>query len=164
MPLTETAPTTEGHDASETAEESTAGERRALIGIAAVVLLVCGGLVTYGILDTEDDPKRPVLPTAEVTYEVRGEGTVEISYLAGGESGDATVETGVRPPWKKTVRVPLGKNPTVNIVLDAKGGMAGCTLAVRGEHVQRATASGAYGRATCTGELPTPVATEESTG
>lgn len=174
MPPTETAPASEGHDAPETAEESTAaeespaGERRALIGIAAVVLLVCGGLVTYGILDTKDEPKRRVLPTAEVTYEVQGEGTVQISYLAGAESGaesgDATVETGVRPPWKKTVRVPLGKNPTVNIVLDAKGGQADCTLAVRGEHVQRALASGAYGRATCTGELPTPVATDESTG
>ncbi|GAA3499567.1 hypothetical protein GCM10019016_066710 [Streptomyces prasinosporus] len=52
------------------------------------------------------------------------------------------------------MRVPLGKAPTVNVVLGEKGGQAGCTLAIRGKHVQRATAMGAFGRATCAGELP----------
>ncbi|MEV0777223.1 hypothetical protein [Streptomyces sp. NPDC050428] len=97
-------------------------------------------------------PLTGTAPTTEVPRRSRDRRGVH----GRGATGDATVETGVRPPWKKTVRVPLGKNPTVKIVLDAKGGQAGCTLAVRGEHVQRATASGAYGRATCTGELLTP--------
>ncbi|MGW3625207.1 hypothetical protein [Streptomyces sp. NPDC000880] len=35
-----------------------------------------------------------------------------------------------------------------------KGGQASCTLAIRGKHVQLATASGSFGRATCTGVLP----------
>ncbi|MEV6422434.1 MmpS family transport accessory protein [Streptomyces sp. NPDC051662] len=122
--------------------------------IVAVLLLVCAGLIGYGILNTEDEPKPRAVPTAEVTYEVQGQGTVEISYLARGESGNATTESGVQLPWKKTVQVPLGEDPAVNIILDAQGGEAGCTLAIRGQHVQRATAYGKYGRATCTGALP----------
>ncbi|MGW0813077.1 hypothetical protein ACWD00_07480 [Streptomyces viridiviolaceus] len=89
-----------------------------------------------------------------MTYEVTGEGTAEIAYLATSEAGTATVEKGVELPWKKSVRVPLGKPPTVNVVLDSRGGTASCTLAIRGRHVQRATASGSYGRTTCSGELP----------
>ncbi|MFE8006181.1 hypothetical protein [Streptomyces sp. NPDC057418] len=62
-------------------------------------------------------------------------------------------------PWKKTVRVPLGTPPVVDITLGEKGGEAGCTLAISGKRVQRATASGAFGRSTCTtGEPPTPEA------
>lgn len=49
------------------------------------------------------------VPTAEVTYEVTGEGTVEISYLARSESGTATAEKGVTLPWKGAVRVPVGQ-------------------------------------------------------
>ncbi|MFF2190800.1 hypothetical protein [Streptomyces sp. NPDC058155] len=129
---------------------------RAGVAVAVAVLLACGGLVGYGILNTEEKPKPRAVPTAEVTYEVTGEGTVEISYLARSESGDATIESGVQLPWKKTVRVPLGKDPTVAIVLGEAGGQAACTLAVRGAHVQRATASGTYGRATCSAPLPRP--------
>jgi hypothetical protein len=127
---------------------------RAGVVIAAVLLLACGGLVGYGILDTEEKPKPRAVPTAEVTYEVTGEGPVEISYLARSESGTATVARGVELPWRKTVRVPLGKQPTIAIVLGEKGGRAACTLAIRGKHVQRATAMGEFGRATCAGELP----------
>ncbi|MFB6776240.1 MmpS family transport accessory protein [Streptomyces sp. NPDC056352] len=136
---------------------------RGAIAIAAGLLLACAGLVGYGILNTQDEPKPRAVPTAEVTYEVQGEGTVEISYLSRNEDGDATVESGVELPWKKTVQVPLGKDPSVNIVLGPKGGRAGCTLAIQGEHVQRATAYGKFGRATCTGTLPAPAPTNEST-
>lgn len=86
-----------------------------------------------------------------MTCEVTGEGTVEISYLARSESGSATVVKDAALPLKKTVQVPLDKDPTVAIVLGDRGGQASCTLAVRGAHVQRATASGTYGRATCSG-------------
>ncbi|MEU0157624.1 hypothetical protein ABZ154_01935 [Streptomyces sp. NPDC006261] len=89
-----------------------------------------------------------------MTYEVTGKGTVEISYLARSESGSATVVKDAALPWKKTVQVPLGKDPTVAIVLGDQGGQAACALAVRGVHVQRATSSGTYGRATCSGPLP----------
>ncbi|MBQ0985020.1 hypothetical protein KBZ10_10930 [Streptomyces sp. F63] len=79
---------------------------------------------------------------------------LEISCPARSESGTATVEKGVTPPRRKTVQVPLGRNPTVAIALDGKGGQAARALAVRDRHVQRATAMGEFGRATCTGELP----------
>jgi hypothetical protein len=131
------------------------GGGRAGVAIAAVLLLACGGLVGYGVLNNaEDRPEPPTTPTAEVTYEVTGEGPVEISYLARGEDGAATVVRDAELPWKETVQVPLGKAPTVAVVLGEKGGQAACTLAIRGKHVQRATAMGEFGRATCTGELP----------
>ncbi|MFF8841258.1 hypothetical protein ACF08N_00785 [Streptomyces sp. NPDC015127] len=145
----------EAENASATEGSAAKPDRTALV-IAAVLLLVCGGLVGYGMLGSEDKPAAKPVPTAEVTYEVQGKGTVEISYQARSEDGTATVESGVELPWKKTVRVPLGKDPSVSIVLDEKGGEAGCTLAIRGEHVQRATAFGEFGRATCTGSLPAP--------
>ncbi|MFF8836895.1 hypothetical protein [Streptomyces sp. NPDC015130] len=123
--------------------------------VAATALLACLGLVGYGMLDTAEAPRRPrAVPTAEVTYEVTGTGTAEISYLARSEDGTATVETAVTLPWKKSVRAPLGRTPTVAVVLDGEGGQATCTLAIHGRHVQRATALGDYGRATCTGTLP----------
>jgi bifunctional ADP-heptose synthase (sugar kinase/adenylyltransferase) len=128
-------------------------DRRGLL-IAGVTLLACFGLVGYGILNTDEQPKPRAVPTAEVTYEVTGTGTAEISYLARSEAGAATVEKGVTLPWRKSVQVPLGKAPTVAIVLDGKGGQASCALAIRNKHVQRATAMGEFGRATCTGELP----------
>lgn len=155
-PPTDSVETTEITESSEVSTDKPKGKNRRAIAIALVLLLACGGLIGYGILDTEDKPKPRAVPTAEVTYEVTGEGTAEISYLARNEAGDATVVSGVKLPWKKSVQVPLGKAPTVNITLDQKGGTASCTLAIRGKHVQRATAMGEYGRATCTGELPVP--------
>lgn len=147
----------EGAEPESSAEPETAEkgrpDRRGL-AIAAAVLLACGGLIGYGILNTPDKPKARAVPTAEVTYEVTGTGTAELSYLARSESGRATVEKSVALPWKKSVQVPLGKAPTIAIVLGEKGGQASCTLAIRGKHVQLATASGSFGRATCTGELP----------
>ncbi|WP_405853465.1 MmpS family transport accessory protein [Streptomyces sp. NBC_00090] len=126
-------------------------DRRGLL-VAGIVLLACLGLIGYGMLNTDEQPKPQAVPTAEVTYEVTGTGTVEISYLARSEDGTATVEKGVTLPWKKSVQAPLGKAPTVAVVLDGKGGQAACTLAIRGKHVQRATATGEFGRATCSGE------------
>ncbi|ELS57258.1 hypothetical protein STVIR_1699 [Streptomyces viridochromogenes Tue57] len=94
-------------------------------------------------------------PTAAVTYEVTGEGAADISYYqVGGASGEAVVVKAAALPWRKTVDVPLGKEPTVSIVLGEQGGRARCALAVRGKHVQSATAVGTFGRATCAGSLP----------
>jgi hypothetical protein len=141
----------------ESEPESTGGSpdrRRLLIG--GIVLLACLGLVGYGVLDTGEQPQPRAVPTAEVTYEVTGTGTADISYLARSEAGTATVERGVTLPWTKSVQMPLGKAPTVAVILDGKGGQASCTLAIRKKHIQRATAMGAFGRATCTGEIQAP--------
>ncbi|WP_369144107.1 MmpS family transport accessory protein [Streptomyces sp. R44] len=137
----------------ENEHESTGGSpvRRGLL-IAGVALLACLGLVAYGTLGTDDRPKPSAAPTAEVTYEVTGTGTAEISYLARGEDGATVVEKDVELPWTKSVQAPVGKAPAVAIVLDGKGGQASCTLTIRKKHIQRATAMGAFGRATCTGE------------
>ncbi|WP_314618161.1 hypothetical protein [Streptomyces stackebrandtii] len=137
----------------ESEHESTEGspDRRGLL-VAGIVLLACLGLAGYGMLDTDEQPKPRVAPTVEVMYEVTGTGTAEISYAARSEDGMDTVEKDVTLPWRKSVRAPLGKAPTVAVVLDGKGGQAACTLAIRGKHVQRATATGEFGRATCSGE------------
>ncbi|MDN3295932.1 hypothetical protein QWM81_18110 [Streptomyces ficellus] len=136
--------------ASSTESEKRGPDRRGL-AIAGAVLLACGGLVGYGVLNTEEKPEPAAVPTAEVTYEVTGTGTVEISYAGGAGNGAVVVEKAITLPWKKTVQVPVGSSPSIGVILDGKGGEAGCTLAVRGKHVQRATAAGTYGRATCAG-------------
>ncbi|WP_246458784.1 hypothetical protein [Streptomyces himalayensis] len=138
-------------------ETSSGSDWRAL-AVAGVLLAVCGGLVLYGVLDTDEKDEKPErrVPTASVTYEVAGEGTADIAYQARSESGEVTVATAVQLPWRKTVDVPLGRPPIVTITLGEKGGRASCALAVRGKHVQMATAFGKFGRATCQGELPTP--------
>ncbi|GAA3495642.1 hypothetical protein GCM10019016_027420 [Streptomyces prasinosporus] len=157
MSANESTENTENGAEDEGAGKDASGGGRAGVVIAAVLLLACAGLVGYGLLDTEDEPKPSAAPTAAVTYEVTGDGPVEISYLGQDENGAATVVRDAELPWKRTVRVPLGKAPTVNVVLGEKGGQAGCTLAIRGKHVQRATAMGEFGRATCAGELPADV-------
>lgn len=164
---TEVAPDAEAADAAPEAgtadapDSKPAGrhfDRSALV-IAAAVVAACAGLVLYGVLATGGDPKSEskAAPSAEVTYEVEGTGTVDISYRGLDESGisdEAATATKVQLPWKKSVKVPLGKEPIVTIVLGEKGGQARCALAIRGLHVQSATASGAFGRATCSGPLP----------
>ncbi|KES06630.1 hypothetical protein BU52_12650 [Streptomyces toyocaensis] len=142
-----------GGPQSDKGKDANSGTRAGVV-IAAVLLLACAGLVGYGLLDTEEEPEKPSTPAAAVTYEVTGEGAAEISFLGRDEDGTATVVRDAELPWKRTVRVPLGTAPTVAIVLGEKGGQASCTLAIRGKHVQRATASGEFGRATCAGRLP----------
>ncbi|MCP9991037.1 hypothetical protein LUX09_11875 [Streptomyces albogriseolus] len=104
--------------------KDSSGAGRAVVLIATVLLLACAGLVGYGLLDTEEEPRKPSTPTAAVTYEVTGDGTAEISFLGRNEDGRATVVRDAELPWKRTVRVPLGMAPTVAIVLGEKGGQA----------------------------------------
>ncbi|MFD3652048.1 MmpS family transport accessory protein [Streptomyces sp. NPDC058620] len=139
----------------ETAEKAPRSPDRRGIAVAAALLLACGALLTYGILDTgsEQADRQSTVPTAAVTYEVLGEGTADISYRGDGTGDRAHVVKNAELPWKKTVDVPLGTSPVINITLGEQGGEASCTLAVRGKHVQRATASGSFGRTTCTSEL-----------
>ncbi|MFE4539234.1 MmpS family transport accessory protein [Streptomyces scopuliridis] len=165
---TESAQSAEPSDLIEVAEPENAKKGRRMgrggLAVAAAVLLVCGGLVAYGIVSI-GSPDKPTdtsaaAPAADVTYEVLGEGTVEISYRGAGEAEQAETVSNAQLPWKKTVRVPLGASPIVNVTLGEQGGQASCTLAVRGRHVQRATASGAFGRSTCSAELPAAEAPE----
>ncbi|MET7516150.1 hypothetical protein ABZS88_22255 [Streptomyces sp. NPDC005480] len=158
---TEGAKEAKPSDESKNADEAANGkgvDRRG-IAVCGVLVTACAGLVLYGVLDTDEKPERHV-PTASVTYEVSGEGTADLTWQARSESGKAVAARGVTLPWKKTVRVPLGKPPIVTITLGEKGGRASCRLAVRGKHVQTATAYGKFGRATCQGELPAPEVSE----
>ncbi|MFE1443251.1 hypothetical protein [Streptomyces sp. NPDC058739] len=129
---------------------------RAGVITAALTLAACGGLVLYALLSPggEEKEKKHTAPAASVTYEVTGTGTADITYQARSESGKATVVKAATLPWRKTVPVPLGRSPVVTIVLGERGGQARCAVAVRGRHLQSATASGDFGRATCTGVLP----------
>ncbi|MFJ8793461.1 hypothetical protein [Streptomyces sp. NPDC102462] len=144
---------------SQTGERSERRAFRAGLAVAGAVLAACLTLGLFGVLDsdgggagTAQHPTR----TAPVTYEVTGTGTADITYQAGSEAGTATVVSAATLPWRKTVRVPVGRDPIVSIVLGERGGRARCALAIRGDHVQSATASGEFGRATCTGRLPEP--------
>ncbi|WP_258054550.1 hypothetical protein [Streptomyces sp. Ru71] len=149
--------TPESPNAPESARSWFRRPDRAGLLIAGAVLAACGGLVLYGVLDGGDDDKRsahPQTPTAPVTYEVTGTGTADLTFQARSESGKATVVRGAHLPWRTSVDVPVGHDPVISIVLGEDGGTARCALAIRGRHVQSATASGSFGRATCSGALP----------
>ncbi|ELS55934.1 hypothetical protein STVIR_3279 [Streptomyces viridochromogenes Tue57] len=141
------------------------GDRAALLA-GGVALAACGGLVLYGVLDSGESDRKPAdrTPTAAVTYEVTGKGTADITYRARTSSGEAVVVKAATLPWHKTVDVPLGKEPAVSIVLGEKGGQARCSLAIRGEHAQSATATGTFGRATCAAPLPGQAASDTAEG
>lgn len=131
-------------------EYATVGEisNRRVVAVGVALLgIFCTAFVAWGFLG--DEPEERPVPTASVTYDITGTGIADVSYLARSTEGGATVERSVELPWRKTVRVPLGKDPAVSIQLGKKGGEASCALAIRGEHKQRATAFGSYGRATC---------------
>ncbi|MER6349362.1 MmpS family transport accessory protein [Streptomyces sp. NPDC001595] len=150
----ETAKSEERPSDGKTGAERGRPDRAGLI-TGAAVLAVCGGLVLYGVLSPDGEEKKERhVPTASVTYEVTGTGTADITYQARSESGKATVVKAASLPWRKTVPVPLGRSAVVNVVLGEKGGEARCAVAVQGRHLQSATASGNFGRATCTGALP----------
>ncbi|MGW0916529.1 hypothetical protein ACWD1Z_33085 [Streptomyces sp. NPDC002784] len=154
-----------GNAAGESAEPRRPRSDRAGLLIAGAALAACTGLVLYGVLDNgqDDTPPERRVPTASVTYEVTGNGTADISYQARSESSKAVTVKDAALPWRKTVAVPLGREPVVSIVLGEHGGQARCTLTIRGRYVQGATASGAFGRATCIGTLPAPGAAGSGT-
>ncbi|MEU0991664.1 hypothetical protein [Streptomyces sp. NPDC005953] len=133
-----------------------ASPRRVWAAIGALGL-ACAGIAGYAVHDSSGgnnsgkQPSSRAVAAAEVTYEVTGEGTAEITYRPAGGTGAVVVREAALP-WKKSIRLPVGKSPTVAVVLGEHGGRAACTVSVRGKHVQQATATGRYGRATCGGE------------
>ncbi len=174
MPMTEQPAEPDETEIPDTAGDSPAVKERRIdrsgVAVAAALLLACGAFVAYGVLGSghkntgEGATATPTaVETHDVTYEVLGEGTADISYR-GADGDKADVATQVGLPWRKTVSVPLGASPIVNVTLGEKGGTASCTLAVRGKHVQRATATGAFGRATCSGELAAPAPSAAAEG
>lgn len=124
-----------------------------LVAAGAALLLAAAAVSALYVLTSPDAPAKPSVRTAAVTYEITGTGTADITYLATSEQGTATQEKAASLPWKRTVRVPLGQTPVVKVQLPQQGGTATCALAVREQHMQRATASGPYGRTTCTAPL-----------
>lgn len=129
--------------------------RRTLTAALTATALTAAALLGYTLTRNDDTPpeQRPV-PTAPVTYTVDGEGTAQITYVARSTTGAGTTALEAALPWRKTVRIPLGKTPTITLILPDDGGQATCTLAIRGNHAQRSTATGPHGRATCSAEPP----------
>ncbi|MGQ4718582.1 MmpS family transport accessory protein [Streptomyces anulatus] len=140
-------------ESAEPRSASSDTDSRTLIAVA-VALLLAAGAITYGVFASRGEPQPKPVPTAAVSYEVSGSSTVKIDFIALGKQAKSLTLSGSDLPWRKNVKVALGTEPTVRIVLDGKGGDAGCTVAVRGKHVQRSTATGPYGRATCSAPLP----------
>ncbi|GAA3495054.1 hypothetical protein ACF09G_03320 [Streptomyces albogriseolus] len=131
--------------------------KRPVLISAVGFLVLCLGFALFGMVRGGDEGKaEPEIPTAPVTYEVTGEGTVDLSYQGTSEQGTAETVSDARLPWKKTVEVPLGQNPVISITLGEQGGQVRCAVAVRGRHMQSATAGGGFGRATCSAPLPAP--------
>jgi hypothetical protein len=91
-----------------------------------------------------------------VTYRVSGHGTADITYRAGrGGSHGAGSAHAARLPWSTTVHLPArGGTPVLTVVLGSGGGRAACSITVAGRQVQRAVATGGFGRATCRAEDP----------
>ncbi|WP_353940945.1 hypothetical protein ABII15_04415 [Streptomyces sp. HUAS MG91] len=116
-----TEPAAAGPTAAESPSPKSPRVDRRGVTAAVALLAACAGLVAYEVLDTPETPQRHV-PTASVTYEVTGEGTADLTYQARDESGKAVTVHGAELPWRKTVRVPLGKPPVVTVALDGKGG------------------------------------------
>ncbi|WP_327433085.1 hypothetical protein [Streptomyces sp. NBC_01236] len=131
--------------------ERTARPDRTGVLIGVALLAVCSALILYGVFGTgtDDSGQERGTSTTPVTYEVTGTGTADLTYQARSETGKATVVQSARLPWRKTVDVPVGQAPTIGIVLGEHGGTARCILAVRGKYIQSATATGTFGRATC---------------
>ncbi|MEO3764606.1 hypothetical protein [Streptomyces sp. B5E4] len=127
--------------------------RRTLTAALTATGLAAAALLGYTLTRDDDAPpeQRPA-PTAPVTYTVDGQGTAQITYVARSTTGTTVQEAAL--PWRKSVRVPLGQTPTITLVLPDDGSEATCTLAIRGNHTQRSTATGPHGRATCSAELP----------
>lgn len=127
---------------------------KVLVSAAALAALVAGAtLLTTGLPEQPGPGAAP--HTVAVTYTVTGDGPATITYK-GGRAGEARErKQSVELPWTKELRVdPADGKARVSIVLGRDGGRAQCTVAVAGQHRQRATAFGDFGRASCSARIP----------
>ncbi|MQY15176.1 hypothetical protein SRB5_53540 [Streptomyces sp. RB5] len=160
-PVDQESPTPPGDTQTEpeaqTDEANRALGRRSKI-LASVLMAALAGLGLYGLLSPDEPaaPDKPPVPTAAVTYTVNGTGTAQIAYQNPTAGRAATVIRSTSLPWTKTIRVPLGHNPRVSVILGDDGGTATCTLTIRSRPVQTSTTNGPNGRAHCTAPLPAP--------
>ncbi|MGW8885280.1 hypothetical protein [Streptomyces sp. NPDC055749] len=144
-------------EAAEQAEATTATAepRRTLAWASGCVLAAALAVVTVLVWPGPDETPPPY--TVPVAYEVTGEGKADITYHAGvsGKKAASGHESSAELPWHRTAAVTPKSGPaTVTVQLGGQGGQATCTVLLRGREVQAATASGPYGRATCTAEIP----------
>ncbi|WP_327243925.1 hypothetical protein [Streptomyces sp. NBC_01320] len=80
---------------------------------------------TTRVSETPGDRRidRGGVAVAAVTYEALGNGSADISSR-GADSDTADAVANADLPWRKTVSVPLGASPIVNVTLGEKGGTA----------------------------------------
>jgi hypothetical protein len=149
--------------------------------ILAVTLLLCGGLATAGVLiarNVADQPKEAVKPITElpteapdlpglptelpndpgagshsinVTYEVTGDGPVEIIYIE--KIGDAPVRLDdVKLPWKFTAQVQTpALLSVVAMRVDSSEGSISCRALVDGDEVKKSSSGKSnFATASCT--------------
>lgn len=157
MPPNQQTETPEGSDAPSASGSApsnawTRRRKRILAGLAGLVAAAVAGTVLALVLP-EEKPK-PAPYTVAVTYEVTGEGKATIAYNTGKADAAGGREQLVELPWTKKLRVnPKSGLAQVSIILDEDGGEAQCAVSVRGQHRQRATAVGNFGRATCSAKV-----------
>lgn len=154
MPTAETATTAETEPDNPPPPARPPRRRRTIAIAVALSAAAAAALLAYATT-RDDDPAPPErhVPTAAVTYTVQGSGNAHITYLGDSPRGTATTLPDAELPWTTTIDVPRRKDAILTVVLPADGTRATCTLAVAGQHRQRATATGLHGRATCTAEL-----------
>ncbi|BAL85880.1 hypothetical protein AMIS_6600 [Actinoplanes missouriensis 431] len=145
--------------------------------IVAISLLLCGGVVTSGVLIVRSitdkaqeaiepitKPTLPALPTfptelpdvpgidpnreITVTYEVTGDGPVEILYTE--QLGAAKVLNRVELPWKVTTTMTGVALVSVSAQRTGGEGSVTCRATVDGKEVAEQTGSGAFATTTCT--------------
>jgi hypothetical protein len=130
--------------------------RRHPKSLAAAAILTAAGLIATVIaLVLPGDKPAPAPYTVAVTYKVTGEGRATVTYNTGHPDKPGGRAQLVKLPWTKELLVnPESGLARVSMVLGEDGGTAQCSIAVQGEHRQRATAVGNFGRATCSAKVP----------
>ncbi|MCX4651912.1 membrane protein [Streptomyces sp. ScaeMP-e48] len=120
--------------------------------LVAVLLLVggCVGAIALVANEVSDESDR----TVRVRYEVTGTAeNVSIAYSTWRDGDMSTSQvTSERLPWTKEVSTTgFVKGGTLAVTLGEAGGKVACSVTVDGGEPRRATASGAFATATCSG-------------
>lgn len=138
-----------GPDASAEAAKPAGKQRKPwLIGGSVAFLAAAIATSVFALLPMEDDGGGTSHDAVDVTYKVTGKGVATITYSDGSRTAQRV--TDVALPWSHKEQITPGKDTArVSIVLGKGGGHAACSVAVRGEHRQRSTALGSFGRASC---------------
>jgi hypothetical protein len=158
----ETKPDAVDETADDTpAQPAARASRLARWGIPALLAIAGAALIAAGIaLTWNSEDEKPPPYTVPVAYQVTGNGRADITYLDNVKVGQEKNTSyghqhAARLPWHASAHVTPDSGPaTVTVQLGKKGGHASCRIAVRGREIQMASASGSYGRAVCTADVP----------